>query len=105
MSEPNRTVATLYVNFHGLRREFTTENLNQPGARIDMTLVSGPFRSLAGSWLFIPLSEKACKVEFKLRYQFASVLLEKAAGSAFRGIADSFVAAFARRANERFGGA
>jgi ribosome-associated toxin RatA of RatAB toxin-antitoxin module len=105
VNEPGRTVATLQINFHGLKKEFTTENLNQPGVRIDMTLVSGPFRSLEGNWLFIPLSEKACKVEFKLRYQFASVLLEKAAGAAFRGIADSFVDAFARRANERFGNA
>src|SRR6266446_6123037 len=87
VNEPGRTVATLHINFRGLKKEFTTENLNQPGVRIDMTL----------------LSEKACKVEFKLRYQFASVLLEKAAGSAFRRIADSFVDAFARRANERFG--
>jgi len=105
VNEPGRTVATLHINFRGLKKEFTTQNLNQPGVRIDMTLLSGPFSSLEGSWLFIPLSEKACKVEFKLRYQFASVLLEKAAGSAFRGIADSFVDAFARRANERFGSA
>ncbi len=105
VNEPGRTVATLHINFHGLKKEFTTENLHQPGARIDMRLVSGPFRSLEGTWLFIPLSEKACKVEFKLRYQFANALLEKAARSAFRGIADSFVDAFARRANERFGSA
>ena len=105
VNEPSRTVATLHINFHGLKKEFTTENLNQPGVRIDMTLVSGPFRSLEGSWLFIPLSEKACKVEFRLRYQFASTLLEKAAGSAFRGIANGFVDAFARRADEKFGSA
>src|SRR5712691_5904406 len=105
VNEPSRTVATLHINFHGLKKEFTTENLNQPGVRIDMTLVSGPFRSLEGSWLFVPLSEKACRVEFKLRYEFGSVLVEKAAGSAFHGIADGFVDAFARRADERFGNA
>ncbi len=105
VNEPCRTVATLHINFHGLKKEFTTENLSQPGVRIDMTLVSGPFRSLEGSWMFIPLSEKACRVEFRLRYRFASVLLEKVAGSAFRGIADSLVDAFVRRANERFGNA
>ena len=105
VNEPGRTVATLHINFHGLKKEFTTENVKQPGVRIDMTLVSGPFRSLEGSWLFIPLSEKACKVEFKLRYQFASVLVEKAAGSAFQDITDTFVDAFVRRADEKFGGA
>ena len=105
VSEPGRTVATLHINFHGLKKEFTTENVNEPGVRIDMTLVSGPFRSLEGSWLFNPLSEKACKVEFKLRYQFAGVLVEKAAGSAFRDITDTFVDAFVRRADEKFGSA
>ena len=105
VNEPGRTVATLHINFHGLKKEFTTENVKQPGVRIDMTLVTGPFRSLEGSWLFIPLSEKACKVEFKLRYQFASVLVEKAAGSAFQDITDTFVDAFVRRADEKFGGA
>ena len=105
VNEPGRTVATLHINFHGLKKEFTTENVKQPGVRIDMTLVSGPFRSLEGSWRFIPLSEKACKVEFKLRYQFASVLVEKAAGSAFQDITDTFVDAFVRRADEKFGGA
>ena len=103
--EPGRTVATLHINFRGLKKEFTTENLNQPGVRIDMTLVSGPFRSLEGNWMFVPLSEKACKVEFRLRYEFASALVEKAAGSAFQGITDTFVDAFVRRADEKFGSA
>ena len=103
--EPSRTVATLHINFHGLKKEFTTENVNQPGVRIDMTLVSGPFRSLEGNWVFVPLSERACKVEFRLRYEFASALVEKAAGSAFQDITDTFVDAFVRRADEKFGSA
>src|SRR6266571_1615946 len=103
MNEASRTVATLHINFRGLKKEFTTENLNQPGVRIDMRLVSGPFRSLEGIWVFVPLSERACKVEFRLRYEFASALVEKAAGSAFQDITDTFVDAFVRRADERFG--
>jgi ribosome-associated toxin RatA of RatAB toxin-antitoxin module len=103
--EPGRTVATLHINFRGLRKEFTTENLNRPEARIDMKLVSGPFRSLEGSWAFTPLSENACKVELSLRYQFANTLVEKIAGPAFHGITDSFVDAFVRRADEKFGSA
>jgi ribosome-associated toxin RatA of RatAB toxin-antitoxin module len=105
VSEPGRTVATLHVSFRGVRKEFTTENLNQPGARIDMKLVSGPFRSLEGSWAFTALSENACKVELTLRYQFASRLVEKIAGPAFHGITDTFVDAFVRRAHEKFGSA
>ena len=105
VSEPGRTVATLHINFRGLKKEFTTENLNRPEARIDMKLVSGPFRSLEGSWAFTALSENACKVELSLRYQFANALVEKMAGPAFHGIADTFIDAFVRRADEKFGSA
>ncbi len=101
--EPGRTVATLHVNFHGLRHQFTTENIKQHGARIGMKLVAGPFRNLDGHWAFTALDEHACKVEFRLRYQFAGRLLEKAVGPLFHRIADSFVNAFVRRAQEKFG--
>ncbi len=102
--EPARTVATLHIDFHGLKNRFTTENLHQAGRRIDMKLVSGPFRSLQGSWSFTELGENACKVELSLRYEFASPLLEAAVGPVFRNIAESFVEAFVRRAGETFGG-
>jgi ribosome-associated toxin RatA of RatAB toxin-antitoxin module len=105
VSEPGRTVATLHINFRGLKKQFTTENFNRPGARIDMKLVSGPFRSLEGSWVFTALSENACKVELSLRYQFASTLIQKMAGPAFRDIMDTFADAFVRRADEKFGSA
>jgi len=101
--EPGRTVATLHVNFHGLKNQFTTENIHQPGRRIDMKLVSGPFRKLDGRWQFTEIGENACKVEFSLRYEFASALLGKAVGPVFRGIAETFVEAFVHRANEKFG--
>lgn len=99
-----RTVATLRINFRGLKEEFTTENLDQPHERIEMRLISGPFRSLEGSWRFTALPGEACKVELNLRYEFASALLGKLAGAVFDEIADSLVDAFARRADERFGG-
>jgi ribosome-associated toxin RatA of RatAB toxin-antitoxin module len=102
---PGRTVATLRINFRGLKEEFTTENRDRPNERIDMKLVSGPFRSLEGSWRFTPLSDKACKVELDLRYEIANTLLAKLVGSVFDEIANSLVDAFARRADQQFGGA
>jgi len=100
-----RTVATLRINFRGLKEEFTTENRDLPNERIDMRLVSGPFRSLEGSWRFTPLSDTACKVELDLRYEIASTLLARLIGPVFDEIANSLVDAFARRADEQFGGA
>jgi ribosome-associated toxin RatA of RatAB toxin-antitoxin module len=101
--DADRTVATLHINFHGFRSKFTTENTHSPGKRIDMKLVSGPFRSLQGSWSFSELGKDASKVEFNLRYEFGSPLLEAAVGRVFRGIAETFVEAFVKRADEKFG--
>ena len=98
-----RTVATLRINFRGLKEDFTTENRDRANERIDMKLLSGPFRRLEGGWRFTPLSEKACKVELDLRYEFASRLLEKMVGAVFDEIANSLVDAFARQADRRFG--
>ena len=98
-----RTVATLRINFRGLKEEFTTENLDRPNERIDMRLVSGPFRRLEGAWIFTPISERACKVELRLRYEFSGLLLKKLAGAVFDEIANSLVDAFARQADRRFG--
>lgn len=98
-----RTVATLRINFRGLKEEFTTENRDRPDGCIDMKLVSGPFRSLEGSWRFTALSERACKVELNLRYEFANALLDKLIGAVFDEIANSLVDAFSRQADRQFG--
>jgi ribosome-associated toxin RatA of RatAB toxin-antitoxin module len=100
---PGRIVATLRINFRGLKEEFTTENRERPNERIDMKLVSGPFRRLEGAWTFTPLSDNACKVELNLRYEFANVILRKLVGAVFDEIANSLVDAFARHADRRFG--
>ncbi len=96
----NLVHATVHINYHHIKHSFTTENTRQVPGRIDMKLVNGPFRALDGSWLFIPLSDSACKIEFRLHYEFSSKLLEKAVGPVFHYIANSFVDAFVHRAEE-----
>ena len=100
-----RTVATMHVNFRGIREQFTTANTNEPGRMITMQLVSGPFRHLLGHWRFTPLAEDACKVEFRLEYEISSRLLERVIGPVFQHIANSFMDAFVRRAEQMHGGA
>jgi len=98
--EGTRTVATMHVNFHGIREQFTTENRNEPGRTIAMELVSGPFRHLRGHWRFTPLSEHACRVEFRLEYEISSWLLERLVGPVFHHIGNSFMDAFVKRAEQ-----
>ena len=94
-----RAVATIHVDFRGLRQAFTTANRMQPGERIEMALVRGPFRDLAGEWRFRALSAAGCRVEFALAYQLASPLLGRVVGPVFDHIANTFVDAFVRRAD------
>jgi ribosome-associated toxin RatA of RatAB toxin-antitoxin module len=97
------TSATLHINYHGLKQKFTTENSKQPHSRMDITLVDGPFRSLHGHWQFSALSETACKVEFRLNYEFANSVLEKIIAPVFSHIADTFVDGFVERAEKIYG--
>ena len=54
-------------------------------------------------WCFKPLAENACKIEFKLHYEFSSKLFEKVIGPVFNHIANSFVDAFVHRATQVYG--
>ena len=87
------------IAFKGLRQSFTTRNQHIPGERIDMALHEGPFQSLKGAWVFLPLNEHACKVSFSLDYHFSSKLLERLVGPVFEQITTSFVDAFVQRAD------
>jgi ribosome-associated toxin RatA of RatAB toxin-antitoxin module len=96
--QPGSTKATLTIGVSGLRHSFTTLNENRPGEAIEMRLVEGPFRHFAGQWRFVPLSPKACRIEFSLQYEFSSRALGRLLSPLFDGIADSMVEAFVRRA-------
>lgn len=92
------TEATLHIDYHGLRQRFTTRNNKSFPTRMEIALVDGPFSHLEGLWHFIPLTEDACKVEFRLNYTFSSPLLEKVIAPVFSHIANTFVDAFVQRA-------
>ena len=100
--------AALVIDYKGVRQRFSTRNrvkrpqVNQPGS-ITMTLVDGPFHLLNGEWGFKPLGNRACKIEFRLHYEFSSRLIEKLVGPVFGRIANSFVDAFIKRAESLYG--
>lgn len=97
------TVATLHINFHSVRSHFTTRNAKEYPREMLIRLVDGPFRQLEGKWYFKPLGESACKIEFRLYYEFSSRLFEKVIGPVFSHIASTFVDAFVRRADQVYG--
>ncbi|MCL4798292.1 MAG: type II toxin-antitoxin system RatA family toxin [Burkholderiales bacterium] len=101
--EAGAVVATLSIDYRGVRQRFTTRNEMLDGERIDMRLVDGPFRRLDGTWAFTPLASSACRVDFRLAYELASPLLARAIGPAFEHITNTLVDAFVRRADALHG--
>lgn len=100
---PERTAATVLINYHGLKSHFSTENTKQEPFLMDLKLRDGPFDHLEGHWRFTPLGDTACKVEFRLHYEFSSPLLEKVLGPVFHHIANTFVDSFVKRAQKVYG--
>jgi ribosome-associated toxin RatA of RatAB toxin-antitoxin module len=111
--------ARLHIAFAGVRQAFTTRNTHDDNRCLTMKLVEGPFSSLEGTWRFTPLQTPAtlaggagaeapaeptaCKVEFSLDYAFSSRSLEIVISPVFDRIANTFVEAFVKRAEQVYG--
>ena len=95
--------ARLGLAYMGVRHSFTTRNVHLAPDSVTVQLVDGPFSLLDGTWLFKALGrpgseQPACKIEFDLRYAFASKALEAVVSPVFNRIANTFVDSFVQRA-------
>ena len=97
--------ARLHLAFAGIRHAFTTRNEHDTDRAVRVKLVDGPFSMLDGSWQFQPVGteKQACKIEFELRYAFASLALEVVVSPVFDRIANTFVDSFVKRAAQVYG--
>lgn len=97
------TEATIHIRYLQIKQQFSTLNTKRHPEEMLLKLKSGPFRHLEGAWFFRPLGDVACKVEFRLHYEFSSQLLEKVLGPVFSHIANTFVDSFVLRAEKVYG--
>lgn len=97
------TRASILIDYRGIKQGFQTENRTQPPHLIEIKLVSGPFQTLDGTWRFDRLAADACRVDFRLHYEFSSRMLERLVGPVFNYIASSFIDAFVKRAERLYG--
>jgi ribosome-associated toxin RatA of RatAB toxin-antitoxin module len=100
--------ARIGLAYAGVKHDFTTRNEHVPGSLVIVKLVDGPFSLLDGTWAFLPLGRpggpaKACKIEFDLRYAFASRALETVLSPVFDKVANTFVDSFVARAEVVYG--
>jgi ribosome-associated toxin RatA of RatAB toxin-antitoxin module len=90
-------VATIGMRQGALHGEFTTRNSLEADSRVDMQLVSGPFRALEGQWLLTPI-EDGCRVELSMRFAFRNSLTGLLFEAKFAATVGSLVDAFVARA-------
>ena len=95
--------ATLELQRAELSKQFRTRNQATNNDSIEMSLVDGPFRQLAGRWRFTQLGDAGSKVELDLEFEFASSVIDALFGRFFEDICSSLVDAFTRRADELYG--
>ncbi|MDO8385325.1 MAG: type II toxin-antitoxin system RatA family toxin [Polaromonas sp.] len=98
--------ARVGISFAGLSQSFTTRNTHVQDRKVSLKLVDGPFSKLDGHWEFTPLgdgSQRACKVNFSLGYDFDNAALAALVGPVFDKIAGSMVDAFVKRATQVYG--
>ncbi|HZY18611.1 MAG TPA: type II toxin-antitoxin system RatA family toxin [Ramlibacter sp.] len=98
--------AEIGIAFAGIRQSFITRNEHDPGRKVSMRLVDGPFSNLDGGWTFAPVGgegQRACRVGLDLNYSFRNAALAAVVGPVFDRIAGSLVDAFVKRAEQVYG--
>ena len=96
----NKTIASIEINYKGIKQTFTTENTKKINDKMIIKLINGPFKSLSGEWLFKELEKDSCQIELKLEYQFNNIILEKLISPVFNMIANTFIDEFIKEANK-----
>ncbi len=96
-------VARLDLGIAGIKQSFTTRNSLKPYSEIILVLEEGPFADFAGGWQFHALTSHACKVEFDLRFQASTRLVNKAIEKMLGRVANSMVSSLSARARLVYG--
>ena len=95
-----KTIASIEINYRGIKQTFTTENTKKINDKMIIKLINGPFKSLSGEWLFKELEKDSCQIELKLEYEFSNIILEKLISPVFNIIANTFIDEFIKEANK-----
>ena len=89
--------ARVHVGIGLLNFSYDCDIALTPGRRIDIHATKGPFEHLTAQWLFTPLPDGGCRVDYRLDSRFRSALLERTAGVTLGQQLDHSIAAFEAR--------
>jgi coenzyme Q-binding protein COQ10 len=96
-------VADMLIGFSAIREKFTSRVEKRRAEEIRVHYVDGPLRDLDNVWLFRPLGDQACEIDFRVDFTFRNALFEKLAGQYFDRAFRKMVAAFEARAAVLYG--
>ena len=96
-------VADMLIGFNALREKFTSRVTKHRPDSLTVHYIDGPMRDLDNRWLFRPLGEGSCEVDFCVEFTFRNALFERLAGQYFERAFRKMVAAFEKRAEELYG--
>ena len=92
------------IGFSFLKERFSSRVRRDGLARrIDVTLLSGPFKRLANRWEFFEAEDGGTRVEFDIDFQFKSRLLEALLAANFGHAVDRLMTCFEDRARTLYG--
>ena len=95
--------ATLDIGISGIHKSFTTLNTFERPHRLDIELVSGPFRHLDGLWEFEDVGDGECEVSVTLSFEVVASPLSMVFSMVFEELVRTQVAAFVQRAEAVYG--
>lgn len=96
-------VADMLVGFKSLREKFTSRVEKVRPERVQVHYVDGPMRDLDNVWLFRPIDDQTCEVDFSVNFSFRNALFEKLAGQYVDRAFRKMVTAFEARAEALYG--
>ena len=97
----NQVEARLDLEKKGIRQNFTTRNTLTPNERVEMDLISGPFKKLWGEWVIREV-DSGCKVTLTLEFDMGGSFLMRMASGLFEETANRLVDAICARATELY---
>jgi coenzyme Q-binding protein COQ10 len=96
--------ANMTVAYKLIHETFTSQvTLDRANLTINVKYLNGPFSHLDNRWIFRPLGDDLCDVEFFIAYEFKSSTLGFLMGSVFEAAFRRFAEAFESRADTAYG--
>ena len=96
-----KSKADLTIAFGRFKEIFSSDIvLNQEELLIEIYSLKKPFKTLDGRWTFLKI-EDGCRVNFEIKFEFKSLILDKLIGLVFYQAIRKVVSSFQKRISEK----